>query len=261
MNTILGLDVGKKWLDACFYKEGTKPLYTRFSNDTLGHKALLAYLDEVSVNLIVCEPTGGYERAICEQLHYNNVPIHQVETYKFSAFSKSMDNCKTDKHDAFKLAYYGHERKLRANYTYQVERDRLKRQQQRREDLVIILGNEKKRLHHSQSGIDRESIESLINFLEKEIKSIDKQLTKSVESSKELQDKATILQTIPGIGVCLATKLVTALPELGDANYSSNQLSALVGIAPYPNESGKKRAKDSLAVGGKYHEMRYTWLS
>ena len=129
--------------------------------------------------------------------------------------------------------------------------ERLKKQQQRREDLVAILGNEKKRLHHSQPDIDKESIERAIEFLEKEIKTIDQELNKTVATSKKLEEKTNILQTIPGIGQCLATKLVSVLPELGDSHYSSNQLSALVGIAPHPAQSGKKEGKRFISGGRK----------
>ncbi|WP_342259642.1 hypothetical protein [Candidatus Tisiphia endosymbiont of Metellina segmentata] len=50
----------------------------------------------------------------------------------------------------------------------------MKRCQQRREDLVLMLSNEKKRLHHSIDGIDKESIEKLIKFLQNEIAELDK---------------------------------------------------------------------------------------
>lgn len=251
MNTILGLDVSKEWLDACFYEADHKPVYHRFINDPTGHNKLIDYLTASPVKLVVCEPTGGYERTICEQFYASNIRVHQVDTCRFSAFSKSMDRCKTDKHDAFKLAFYGYERKLKANYTYQSTTDKLKRQQQRREDLVAALSKEKKRLHHSQPDIDKESIERSIEFFEQEIKIIDQELNKTITSSNQLEEKTTILQTIPGIGHCLATKLVSSLPELGDSNYSSNQLSALVGIAPHASESGKKEGKRFISGGRK----------
>ncbi|AXI24014.1 Transposase IS116/IS110/IS902 family [Cardinium endosymbiont of Sogatella furcifera] len=140
---------------------------------------------------------------------------------------------------------------MKANYSYYITTDRLKRQQQRREELVATLSNEKKRLHHSQTNIDKESIERHIDFLEKEIKIIDKALNKTITTDKDLDEKANILETIPGIGKCLATKLVSFLPELGDRSYSSNQLSALVGIAPYAADSGKKQGKRFIRGGRK----------
>lgn len=249
--TILGVDIGKTWLDICHYRQNSKPLYGRFRNDKQGHKQLIDYLAQAPVKLVVCEPTGGYERSICQEFYHKNIPVHQVNTYNFSAFSKSIDRCKTDKRDAYKLAHYGHERKLEPNYTYQSAIDRLKRQEQRREDLVGALTNEKRRLHHSQPDIDKESIERHIEFLEKEIKVIDQALDKTVIASQELTQKTTILQSIPGIGKCLATKLVSSLPELGDTHYTSNQLASLVGVAPYAFDSGKKQGKRFISGGRK----------
>ncbi|WP_250311449.1 hypothetical protein [Rickettsia endosymbiont of Oedothorax gibbosus] len=47
-----------------------------------------------------------------------------------------------------------------------IESENLKRYQQRREDLVLMLSNEKKRLHHSIDGIDKNSVEKHIKFLQ-----------------------------------------------------------------------------------------------
>ncbi|KAJ6644938.1 hypothetical protein Bhyg_00133, partial [Pseudolycoriella hygida] len=156
---------------------------------------------------------------------------------------KSVNFCKTDKHDAFKLAYHGDKMQLTANYLYQQESETLKRYQQRREDLVLMLGNKKKRLHHSIEGIDKKSIDDHIEFLQKEITEIDKMLNEIVDGSKELKEKTKILESIPGIGKCLASKLISFLPELGNKEYSSNELAAIVGIAPYARDSGNKKGR------------------
>ncbi|WP_342278982.1 MULTISPECIES: transposase [unclassified Candidatus Tisiphia] len=162
-----------------------------------------------------------------------------------------MNLCKTDKKDAFKLAYYGDKMQLTANYLYQVESETLKRCQQRREDLVLMLSNEKKRLHHSIDGIDKESIEKLIKFLQNEIAELDKKLNEVIDESEELKEKVKILESVPGIGKCVAKKLISFLPELGNKNYSSNELSAIVGIAPYARDSGNKQGRRFIRGGRK----------
>ncbi|WP_375359058.1 transposase [Candidatus Tisiphia endosymbiont of Neophilaenus lineatus] len=159
--------------------------------------------------------------------------------------------CKTDRKDAFKLAYYADKMQLSENYIYQVESETLKRCQQRREDLVLMLSNEKKRLHHSIDGIDKESIEKHIKFLQNEIAELDKKLNKTIDESEELKEKVKILETVPGIGKCLGTKLISFVPELGDRNYSSNELSSIVGIAPYACDSGNKQGQRFIRGGRK----------
>ncbi|CAL7962131.1 hypothetical protein MIDIC_410023 [Alphaproteobacteria bacterium] len=52
------------------------------------------------------------------------------------------------------------------------------------------------------------------------------------------------------IDKCLATQLVSFLPELGDKSYISNELSATVNVAPYARDSGRKQGRD-LFVGKK----------
>ncbi|KAJ6644989.1 hypothetical protein Bhyg_00186 [Pseudolycoriella hygida] len=163
------------------------------------------------------------------------------------SINKSVNFCKTDKHDAFKLAYHGDKMQLTANYLYQQESETLKRYQQRREDLVLMLGNKKKRLHHSIEGIDKKSIDDHIEFLQKEITEIDKMLNEIVDGSKELKEKTKILESIPGIGKCLASKLISFLPELGNKEYSSNELAAIVGIAPYARDSGNKKGRRGIS--------------
>jgi len=251
MNKIIGLDVSKNWLDICVYNTRDKPKYHRFANDAAGHEEMIKLAKEQEIKLIICEPTGGYEAEICQKLDNNNQQIHKVNTYSFNSFSKSVNLCKTDRKDAFKLAYYADKMQLSANYIYQVESETLKRCQQRREDLVLMLSNEKKRLHHSIDGIDKESIEKHIKFLQNEIAELDKKLNKTIDESEELKEKVKILETVPGIGKCLATKLISFVPELGDKNYSSNELSSIVGIAPYARDSGNKQGRRFIRGGRK----------
>lgn len=86
---------------------------------------------------------------------------------------------------------------LTANYLCQTESETLKRYQQRREDLVLILNNEKERLHHSIDGIDNDSIEKHIKFLQDEIDEFDEKLGEVIGGLVELEEKVKILETVP----------------------------------------------------------------
>ncbi|WP_342268007.1 hypothetical protein [Candidatus Tisiphia endosymbiont of Empis tessellata] len=86
---------------------------------------------------------------------------------------------------------------ITANYLYQTESETLKRYQQRLEDLLLILNNEKERLHHSIDGIDKDSIEKHIKFLQDEIDEFDAKLGEVIGGLVELEDKVKILETVP----------------------------------------------------------------
>ena len=143
-----------------------------------------------------------------------------------------------------------------------IELETLKRYQQRREDLVLMLSNEKKRLHHSIEGVDKSSIENHIKFLKQEILDIDYKLELLVANNKLIEEKVEILEAIPGIGKCLGTKLISFLPELGCKDYTSNELSAITGIAPYAKDSGNKQGKRIIRGGRKIpRDALYSKLS
>lgn len=251
MDKIIGLDVSKTSLDICIYVSNEKPVHHRFANTAIGQNQLIELLARDAVKLVICEPTGGYESAICQQLFEKGYAIHKVNTYIFSSFCKSVNLCKTDQQNAFKLAYYGDKMERSGNYNYEVTCERLKRYQQRREDLVLMLSNEKRRLERTIDCIERSSVERVISYLQEEITYLDKQLAEHINQSDDLQEKLELLKTVPGIGTCLASKIISFMPELGDKQYSFNQLSALVGVAHYARESGNKRGRRFTRGGRK----------
>ena len=57
----------------------------------------------------------------------------------------------------------------------------------------------------------------------------------------------TGLNRVPGIGPITAATLLADLPELGQLN--RQQITALVGLAPYNRDSGKKRGKRRIFGG------------
>ena len=64
MTTVVGVDVGKANLDVSV-SEGP---VTRFDYTRSGITKLLKYVGNYDVTLVVCEATGGYERALVNRL-------------------------------------------------------------------------------------------------------------------------------------------------------------------------------------------------
>ena len=64
---------------------------------------------------------------------------------------------------------------------------------------------------------------------------------------KQLKQRDTTLRSVPGVGPATARVLVTELPELGNA--SRRQIAALVGVAPYNDDSGNRRGARRIRGG------------
>ena len=118
------------------------------------------------------------------------------------------------------MAIYGQLVKPKANFSNQTVIDQLKAYQQFREDLVLSLSNDKRRLDQASEKAIIAGLKRHIQFLEKEIERIEKLCDELLQTDEELSRKINILVSIPGIGRCIATKLVAFLPELGLKEYT-----------------------------------------
>jgi transposase len=58
---------------------------------------------------------------------------------------------------------------------------------------------------------------------------------------------STLLQTVPGVGPTLSATLAADLSELGDTD--RQRVCALVGVAPFADDSGTLRGKRSIRSG------------
>jgi len=247
MRYFIGLDISKLSVDACFLEEGERT-YRCYKNNYEGHTQLLESLDSKEKSLIVCEPTGGYEKKIVERLQQQGYPVHLVNTVSFANFSKSIHTCKTDRLDAYKLALYG--QKFHPKERFNLWNEDLKTLQQRREDLVRMLADEKRRQEHACGDILL-NLQDHIKVLEKMIMDLSEKIQKIIDQEASLKEVEKILVSIPGIGNCLASKLLSHLPELGHTSFTVNELAALVGIAPYARDSGQKSGHRFIQGGRK----------
>ena len=54
-----------------------------------------------------------------------------------------------------------------------------------------------------------------------------------------------LVKSVPGLGTVTASTLVADVPELGKLN--RQQISALIGLAPFNRDSGKHQGKRSIS--------------
>ncbi len=69
----------------------------------------------------------------------------------------------------------------------------------------------------------------------------------NVNESPAWQDKASLLESVPGVGRVTATVMLAQLPELG--TLSNKQIAGLVGVCPYSRDSGTMRGRRTIWGG------------
>lgn len=240
----VGIDVSKLTLDFdCLPISASQ----QFANDTAGVTALVALLQGSGVERIVIEATGGYETAVVSALAVAGLPVVVVNPKQVRDFAKAMGHfAKTDRLDAKLLALFGERMKPPLRTLADEAQRALADVLNRRLQLVTMRAQEKARLA-TVPAVARKDIEQHIAWLDKRIAKLETDLGDRLKKSPVWCHKAELLESVPGVGNVTTFSLLADLPELGTLN--RQKISALVGLAPFPDDSGKRQGKRYIRGG------------
>lgn len=242
----VGVDISKDALDLYLHPLGKK---MRIPNTQKGLKYLEKKLSCHTVENVVFEATGGYEIALKKALEKAEVPSWCVNPERISHFRKAEGiQAKSDTSDARVLALFAEQKRRPYNpYRHSDNEEKLHSLTMRRGDLVQAIIAEKARLKHPGSTNYENSIKRVIRFLEKELARLEQNIKVIQPNIKGFQEKASVLESIPGVGDITASILLATIPELG--NLGSKQAAALMGVAPYTRRSGTYKGKEFIRGG------------
>lgn len=243
----VGIDVSKARLDVHLRPEGRS---FQVPNTPDGCAALRTSLPAPGTCRITLEATGDYERAIVAELvdagHYVSV----VNPRQIRDFAKAHGIlAKTDRLDAQVIARFGADVKPRPVVKLpekQVELDQLVT---RRRQLLQLRVAEENRFRDGLTKLVRQSVRRSITALNQDLVRLDRAILELVQSDDDWQQRFELLKTVPGVGDATAAALVAELPELGQLN--RQKITALVGLAPYPDDSGKRTGQRYIRGGRK----------
>jgi transposase len=233
--TYVGLDVSKDRLD--YTRDG--PSVAHVPNTPAGHARLLKQLRRVSAARVVCEASGGYERAVVAHLLTAGVEVCVVQPGRVRAFAPAEGLlAKTDRIDAQLLRRYGEKMQPRLAVPTApaavVLRELLEHRRQLSDQLVAT----NNRLGLAGATL-RPRLERQQTFLQEELTAVDQLIEQHIARDDDLRGKAARLRELQGVGPVLAATLLAYVPELGQID--SAQLSALVGVAPFARDSGQNQ--------------------
>ena len=232
----VGVDVSKAELEIGIIP-GSKTW--KVSNDSLGVQRLIDDLETLSPRVIVIESTGGYETFVASSLATAQMPVVIINPRNIRSFAKAIGIlAKTDRIDSLVLAQYGKSIKPEPRPLKDSQAQELKALLARRKQLIEMLTMEKNRAEKATNSVLKD-IQAHICWLESRLKNVDKDLHHSIKTSTAWREKDKIIQSIPGAGPVLSVTLISELPELGILN--RRQIAALVGVAPFNCDSGKRK--------------------
>jgi transposase len=242
--SFVGIDVSKAQLDVAIRPSGER---LQVPNSEDGIASLISRLSQGRPELVVLEATGGYQAAVVAGLGLAKLSVAVVNPRQVRDFAKAAGRlAKTDALDAEVLARFGEVMKPQPKPLLDEETIALEALVARRRQVVEMITAERNRLAQSHKSL-RAGIKSHINFLQRELQDINRDMDEALRKSPLWREQEDLLRSVPGVGRIMATTLLAELPELGKLN--RKQIAALVGVAPLNRDSGTFRGKRSIWGG------------
>jgi transposase len=247
-NTVCaGIDVSKDWLDLAVH---ASPARLRVANTPGGHAELIAFCRRHAVTRVGLESTGQYSAAIAQAACEAGLEavVHQpVEIKLFRRMRRQ--RAKTDGLDAAQIAAF----------TAQASPDT--RQRLAPDPRLALLAERLLHIEQVEADIarwktrrERYADKTILRRIERDIAAFEalrKRLTAALVATlkrhADLARRFELLVSIAGIGERSALLLVIRLPELG--HLSRGEIAALVGVAPFDDQSGTTRKPARIAGG------------
>jgi transposase len=239
----IGIDLSGAWLDVATYPATT---HQRFAYNDTGVAALLLWLTGLSVAGIAMEATGGLERALAHVLADAGHPPRILNPRRVRDFARAITAAKNDRIDAAMIAHFA---ATAPGPVMQRDPDR--------EALAEIVGLRQllsdqltALLNHGRGvrqPVLRTRIAAQAKALRLRIQQLNRDIAAAIAASEKLAAMAALMRSMPGIGPVVAAALLAWLPELG--RLSPAKVAALVGVAPFDDDSGGRSGRRHIAGG------------
>ena len=252
----VGVDVSKARLDVF---HGGFEQHREFENTTAGIDKLIAWLGQCGpVDLVVLEPSGGYEMGLWHALWAAHIPTARINAKRVRHFAQALGLlAKTDKIDARVLARFGATLDIQPTPPKEGALQEMEAWLTRRQQLVEMRVAEQNRRRQAPKVV-QEQIDGHLDQLQQDIDHIDEHLAGLIQQHPTWREKLALLDGLKGVGANTRAWLIAALPELGQLN--RRQIAALVGLAPMAHESGSYKGRRRI-YGGRAAVRRALFLA
>jgi transposase len=239
--TYFGVDVCKSSLVFCGPGQQGQT-----ANTPLGQRRLLARLPR-GAHLII-EASGGYEQELVHQAHEAGVSLSVVNPRQVRNFARGVGRlAKSDPIDAAMLARFGAAVNPAADpvpsQAQLAMQELVSARQQLVEERTAVLQQHSAHRLTVVKRLDR----ARLRVLERQIAQLEAAIAALLPQQAALQQKLSRLQQVEGVGFITAATCVALCPELGTV--SKRQIAALIGVAPYDDDSGKRKGWRHIAGG------------
>ena len=238
-----GLDIAKATLQLHLQNRSYD-----LSNATSGHAQLIKRLAALPGAHVVCEATGGYERAVVAALQAANLPVSVINPARVRQFARaSGELAKTDPIDASMLTAFGSAFTPKPTPPRAAPEIKMAALVNRRAQLLELRIAEVQRADTCAEPSLKKLFVSWLAQIEKQIAKVEGLIEELLSEQTVLAGQVQRLDEITGVGRITAVTVLAHMPELGQLN--RRQAAALAGLSPYNRDSGQWAGKRSISGG------------
>jgi transposase len=242
---VAGIDVAKDKVDVCI-----RPLSLKrtFASTAEGRRELASWLRQKKVGKAVMEASGGYERQWAKALRDVRIETRIVDPKRVRDFARSAGRlAKNDAIDAEMIAWFAETFAEAPGQAYDAEREKLAQIVNARLGLLDLQTKMQNRGEHTVPEPVQKMHARLLKKIAVEVAKLEAVIAAKIKATPHFAELAEIIESVPGLAGTTSAGLIAKMPELGQV---SNKIApALLGTAPYDDDSGRRRGERHIKGG------------
>ena len=242
---VVGIDVAKDKVDACVRSLALRETYPCSAK---GRRELVSWLRKHKIGKAVMEASGGYERNWAKALRADGLEVRIVDPKRVRSFARSAGRlAKNDTIDAEMIAWFAETFDQAPSQTYDAAREKLAQMVNARQGLLNLRTELQNRGEHSVPEVVQKMHSQLLKKIAVELALLEAAIAATVKATAHFAEIAEIIESVPGLSTITSAGLIAAMPELGQVSHKV--AAALLGVAPYDDDSGKRRGERQIKGG------------
>jgi transposase len=245
---VVGIDVAKDKVDACIR---VLSLRQTFPSTVQGQRELVTWLRKHKVSKAVMEASGGYERDWANALRSAGIEARIVDPKRVRSFARSAGRlAKNDTIDAEMIAWFAETFSEVPGQAHDAAREKLQALVKARQGLLDLQKRIQNQNEHALPRPVQQAHARVLKTLAVEIAKLDAAVAARIKATPHFSECAEIIESVPGLAATATSCLIAGMPELGQV---SNKIApALLGVAPYDDDSGQRRGERHVSGGRRW---------
>ena len=197
------------------------------------------------------EASGGYERVWARLLREAGIEVRIVDPKRVRSFALSAGRlAKNDAIDAEMIAWFAETFSEAPSQTHDAAHEELQTLVKARLGLIDFRMRLVSQSEHAAPGLVQKAHARILKSLASEIAKLEAAIAAKIKSTPDFAERAEIIESVPGFAETSSANLAAGMPELGQV--SDEIAAALIGVAPYDDDSGKRRGERHIKGGRRW---------